>query len=395
MRAASPDLRARSSFCLGLGQPRAQLGEERVGLDASRPASSASTASRTRCSAARIRSSMRRIASRGTCPIVVELRLQLAQRRLRRLGVARRRAPRRAAMISSFLLLVLDLLGVARRRRSPSGARRTRPARPGSAPTARPRRRGRRAAPPSTRSSGRASPPPSRASRWTSTAPRRGRPAAPWPPWRVPRSASSWAKCWPRRRPNASRAAANRFHSASSVLAGRCPDLPPLVDDRAQPVAGRLPRRSGLGDLLGLDDQRLLGRDRVGAGLLAGGRALAGLLLAGGRAGRRGGCRGAARSPIAAAPDTCSLRCSALRAGRAGIARAGLEPLLEQLHLGREVVEAPPVERQAGLGVAGLPRPDLALAVGGPDVDGAVGVDPSPRLQVSDRGVGRGSMTKH
>ncbi len=33
----------------------------------------------------------------------------------------------------------------------------------------------------------------------------------------VPRSASSCAKCWPRRRPKASRAAAKRFHSASSV----------------------------------------------------------------------------------------------------------------------------------------------------------------------------------
>ena len=60
-------------------------------------------------------------------------------------------------------------------------------------------------------------------------------------------------------------------------------DLLPLLDDRAQPVAGHLPRRRALGDLLGLGDQRLLGGDRVGAGLLARGLRLAGPGVGGGQ----------------------------------------------------------------------------------------------------------------
>jgi hypothetical protein len=56
-------------------------------------------------------------------------------------------------------------------------------------------------------------------------------------------------------------------------------DLAPLVDDGAQPIAGGLPRGRRLGNLLRLGRQRLLRRDRLGAGLLACGGHLAGLLV--------------------------------------------------------------------------------------------------------------------
>ena len=103
IRAASPALRARSSFCLGLGQPGAQLGQERVRLDA---APRATRRRRRRAPAARRRASGRRggasrraarARSSSNCG------LQLAQRRLRRLGVARCRARRPRSMIASFL----------------------------------------------------------------------------------------------------------------------------------------------------------------------------------------------------------------------------------------------------------------------------------------------------
>ena len=142
-----------------------------------------------------------------------------------------------------------------------------------------------------------------------------------------------------------------------------------------------------LGDLLGLGDQRLLGRDRVGAGLLAGGlrpRRLArrrrrARASSAGRRGRRG-----RRST--AAVGSCSFIAGACVRVVRRVAAAGLEPLLEQVDLGGEVLVAAHVELQPGLGVAGLPRPDLALAVGGLDEDGAVVVDPSPlRLRAHAR----------
>ena len=53
----------------------------------------------------------------------------------------------------------------------------------------------------------------------------------------------------------------------------------PLVEDLLEPVAGGLPPGGLGGELLGLLDQRGLAGQRLGAGDLAGGAGLAGLLL--------------------------------------------------------------------------------------------------------------------
>ena len=106
---------------------------------------------------------------------------------------------------------------------------------------------------------------PSRPSRWRPTAPRRLAISASFASFAAPRCLSSSAKCEPRCRVKVSRALANRFHSASSVLRSMPRIVPPLLDDRLQPVAGRLPL-GRLGQFLGLDAERLLGLDRGGPG---------------------------------------------------------------------------------------------------------------------------------
>ena len=131
-------------------------------------------------------------------------------------------------------------------------------------------------------------------------------------------------------------------------------DQLPFVDDRAQPVARCLPRGGALGDLLGLDGQGLLGRGRLGSGLSAGG------------AGRSAFSWAAASSASIRAPraveitDGGGVRAAAPsgRAPECGwrrVAGAGGEPVLEQRHLGRKIVEAADVIGQARFGVAGLP----------------------------------------
>ena len=83
---------------------------------------------------------------------------------------------------------------------------------------------------------------------------------------------------------------------------------------------------------------------------------------------------------MTAAVGSCSFIARACVLVDAGSPLPGLEPLLEQHHLGGEILVAPDVELQPGFGVAGLPRADLALAVGGLDEDGAVFVDASPGI---------------
>jgi hypothetical protein len=67
------------------------------------------------------------------------------------------------------------------------------------------------------------------------------------------------------------------------------------------------------------------------------------------------------------------------------VAGAGLQPRLEQLHLGAHVVEPARVVREALGGLAGLPGPDRAVAVLGLHVHGAVRVDAAPLLGVCRR----------
>ena len=164
-------------------------------------------------------------------------------------------------------------------------------------------------------------------------------------------------------------------------------DLLPLVDDRAQPVAGDLPRRAGLRDLLGLGDQRLLRGDRVGARLLARRSALAGLLA-----------RHAASSGVqprverGEVPDRGGagqllLELLGRAAGARRVAGAGLEALLQQVHLGREVLVTGARRTPGRPRVAGLPRADGPLAVGGPDIHRAVVVDPTPRPRLHDHSI--------
>ena len=106
-------------------------------------------------------------------------------------------------------------------------------------------------------------------------------------------------------------------------------DRLPLVDDRAQPVAGRLPRRRALGDRPRPRRQRLLGGDRLGTSLLA-----RRLRLAGPRVARRP-ARVQPRVEGGQITDHRSRRQLLLhrlrvRAGGRRITAAGFEPLLEQ-----------------------------------------------------------------
>ncbi len=154
-------------------------------------------------------------------------------------------------------------------------------------------------------------------------------------------------------------------------------DLLPLLDDGAQPVAGHLPGRRALGDLVSLRDQRLLRSDRVGASLLTGC-----LRFAGARVGssEHGVEAGVERAEVA--DDGCGrqllLHRQGVGLGRGRITAARFEPLLEQDDLGCQVLVPADVELQPGIGVAGLPRADLTLAVGGLDEDGAVFINASP-----------------
>ena len=79
------------------------------------------------------------------------------------------------------------------------------------------------------------------------------------------------------------------------------------------------------------------------------------------------------------------------RGGRldlAGVAGAGLQPVLHQRDLGGQVVEAAAEMRERGLGVARLPRADGPLAGGGDQPHRAVVVDPAEPVRIAGRAVG-------
>ena len=89
------------------------------------------------------------------------------------------------------------------------------------------------------------------------------------------------------------------------------------------------------------------------------------------------------RSPTAAAVGMVSARPCALFLISPGLPVCAFEPRLQQRHLGGEVVVAAAVVGQARRRLAGLPRADGPLALGGADVDGAVLVDPAPLAGVA------------
>ena len=161
-------------------------------------------------------------------------------------------------------------------------------------------------------------------------------------------------------------------------LAVDAADRLPLLDDRLQPVAGGLPGGRLGGDLLGLGGERLLAGDLGRPARRPSPRAT--------RRRRSRRCRpsrgpvrpGPSRSPTAAAVGDRLGQPLRLVLDLGRIAGVRLQPRLEQRHLGGQVVEAPSVVGQPGRRLAGLPRADGALAVGGAHVDGAVVVDPAP-----------------
>ena len=111
IRASSPALRARSSFASASAQPGAQLGEERVGLDAGRAPSGVNGVAHPLLGGAHLVVDAPHRVARHV-PDLVEVGLQFAQRRLRRLRVGD--VERCGLGDDRFLLaLVLDLLGVA------------------------------------------------------------------------------------------------------------------------------------------------------------------------------------------------------------------------------------------------------------------------------------------
>ena len=131
-------------------------------------------------------------------------------------------------------------------------------------------------------------------------------------------------------------------------------DRLPFVKDRAQPVAGNLPLRGGVGQFLGFGGQRLfaggLGRAMLVATSAFGGGGGIGVL---GDAGEPGGQRVDIAEHVRGR-QRFGQRC---RGGfdLARIAGAGGQSLLEQRDLGAQVVEPPPEMGECRFGVAGLP----------------------------------------
>ena len=202
-----------------------------------------------------------------------------------------------------------------------------------------------------------------------------------------PRWASSEAKCAPRRRPNASRAAANRVHSASSVLRS----MPRIVFHSSTIAFSRSP--AAFHDV---DSAAICSASAASASLRAICAARAAAFSARDSAAAESAVLDHRPGPRGQAVEVADgggrrdrlgedLRL-VLDLGR--VAGVRLQPRLEQGHLGGEVVVAASVVGQPGGRLAGLPGPDGALAVGGADVDGAVLVDPAPLGGVAGRGGG-------
>ena len=190
------------------------------------------------------------------------------------------------------------------------------------------------------------------------------------------RCCSSAAKCVVRRSAKRLRAPATRSHSSWSVFLST-----PVIRFQSSPsVRRRSPavfHSERAGQRLGLLGQRGLARDGLDP-LLRPHRL--------GRLDRGGGALEQAVDPALQPGEVTDRGCGRhrrlepLRAGgdlRRVTGAAG-QPLLEQGHLGGELLVAPGEVRQPVLRAAGLPRPDLALAVGGGHEDGAVLGDPSP-----------------
>ena len=148
----------------------------------------------------------------------------------------------------------------------------------------------------------------------------------------------------------------------------------PLVEDRLEPVAGRLPARRLGGQPLGLVDERGLRGERLGAGDVAGGPGGVGLL------GRdRGQLLQPRAEPVDVADDVRlgQGRVQPLDRGERvrRVGGAAAEPGFDEIDLGDQVVVAAREVSEALFGRAGLPRSDRALAIGRLDEHGAVSVD--------------------
>ena len=202
-----------------------------------------------------------------------------------------------------------------------------------------------------------------------------------------PRWASSEAKCAPRRRPKASRAAANRVHSASSVLRS----MPRIVFHSSTIALSRSPAA-----FQDVDSAAICSASAASASLRAICAGAGGRLLRAGLGGRRVGGADHRPRPRGQPVEVADRRGGRDRLGEdlrlaldlGRVAGVRLQPRLEQRDLGGQVVVAAAVVGQPRGRLAGLPGADGALAVGGAHVDGAVLVDPAPRGGVADLGGG-------
>ena len=202
-----------------------------------------------------------------------------------------------------------------------------------------------------------------------------------------PRWASSEAKCAPRRRPKASRAAANRVHRASSVLRS----IPRIVFHSSTIAFSRSP--AAFHDV---DSAPICSASAASASLRATWPARAAAFSARDSAAASSAVPDHRPRPGGQAVEVADGGGGGDRLGQdlglvldlAGVAGVRLQPRLEQRHLGGEVVVAASVVGQPGGRLPGLPRADDALAVGGADVDVALVVDAAPLGGVADLGGG-------
>jgi len=161
-------------------------------------------------------------------------------------------------------------------------------------------------------------------------------------------------------------------------------DRLPFVEDLPETVAGRLPLRRLRTDLLGFGGQCLLAGDGVGACLLLALPDLVGDLV--GTPDDCGQSRVQSRNiadhmgvgQLVEQMSGCSLRL-------ARIARPRGKTLLQDLHLGGQIVEASGEVVESLFDGARLPRPDFALTVFGLQPHHAVLVDPAELVRIAVR----------
>src|SRR6202043_3781629 len=186
------------------------------------------------------------------------------------------------------------------------------------------------------------------------------------------RSRWSSAKCEPRRRLNVSRATEYRFHSASSVLRSR----PVIVRHSSRIARSRSPAAFPCAEFLAGD---LLGTVFITAGLLRL-RGPVGMLANG--AEPRGESVDVTQNGRGGQPLFQGGRG---RADLAGVTGARLEPPLQQIYFGAQILVAAAEMCVRGLGVARLPGSDHPLTSGGDQPDGAVGVHPPEPMRITAR----------